>query len=65
MLQPLQTVAMAAANSNEIQIFHQHAGALFANLGEEGIQKRRIDGIGWKMALPDGLERWRVTAARG
>ena len=35
MLQPLQTVAMAAANGNGIQRFHQHAGAFFADPGEE------------------------------
>ena len=27
-------------------------------------KKRRIDGIGWKITLPDGLERWGVTVSR-
>jgi hypothetical protein len=68
-LQPLQTVAMADANSNEIQIFHQHAGLSSLILerlrGTNPKKGGQIDRTGENCASRWIGEAWRgVTAKR-
>jgi hypothetical protein len=64
-LQPLQTVAMAAANGNGIQRFHQQAGALLADTGEEpNPTKAKSTELGEKLRFQMDWRRGRATARR-
>lgn len=63
MLQPLQTVAMAVANGNEIKIFHQYEETLFVD-PEEGPNPRegKSTELGEKLCLQmDWRRRGRVA----